>query len=285
MKIKNSKYRNTGIIFELLARQLTSDTVSGKDSPAINIIKKYFYKSELLKEYKIYQSLISIKSLSEGKAETILNTALDISTKLNRNLLKKEKYNLIKEIRDNYNIEEFFKAKINHYSQYAAIYSLIESKNTSEFIDPISIIENKMTILEHISAGKVKKEEVENNVLEEYSKLNKGERILTYKLLLEKFNEKYCDLSSSQKQVLKEYINNISNTVNLREFVNAKYSKLKIDLKLLSKNIDDIATKIKLDEVINIIKPLDKNQTIKDENIISLLQYYQLINEIRTING
>jgi hypothetical protein len=282
-KTKNSKFSNTGIIFELLTRQLTADTLSGKDSPAIKIIKKYFYKSELLKEYKLYQSLISTKNLSEGKAETLLDTVLDISTKLNRKLLRSEKYNLIKEIKDNYNIEEFFKAKISNYTQYAAIYNLIETKNTKEFVNPSNIFKNKVTILEHISKDKVKIETDEQVILDEYSKLTKGERILTYKILLEKFNEKYSDLSNQQKQVLKEYINNISNTVNLREFVNDKYSRIKGELQILVKNVDDQTTKIKLTEIIDIIKPIDKNQNIKDENIVSLLQYYQLIYELKSV--
>ena len=47
MKIKHSKYKNTGILFELLVRQIASDTVSGKDSAAINLVKKYFSKSEI----------------------------------------------------------------------------------------------------------------------------------------------------------------------------------------------------------------------------------------------
>lgn len=285
MKIKHSKYRNSGIIMELLLRQLTSDTVSGKDSPALNIIKKYFYKSELLKEYKLYQTIISAKLLTESKAEVLLNTTLDISTKLNRNILKKEKYALIREIRDSYNIEEFFKAKINNYSQYAAIFNLIESRNNDVFINPKIIIDNKMTILEYISKSKVNKDEIEDNTLEEYSKLDKGSRILTYKILLEKFNEKYTDLSLEQKQVLKEYINNISNTINLREFINSKYLKIQKELNQLVENIDNKITKIKLTEVINLIKPISNNQNIKDENIVSLLQYYQLINELKSVNG
>lgn len=282
-KIKHSKYKNTGIIFELLVRQIASDTVSGKDSAAINIVKKYFNKTELVKEHKIYQALINSKALNENKAESLINTTVSLSSRLNKSALRKEKYNLIKEIREYYNIDDFFKAKINNYLQYAAAYNLIEAQNSSEFIEPSQIIDNRVTLLEHITRKEVDIEEVKNRVLEEYSKMDSGTRILTYKILLEKFNEKYTVLLPTQKTILKEYINNISNTVKLREFINDQYDFVKKTLTIALPSIEDKTTQIKLKEVINFLQPLDKNQNVKDENIISLLQYHQLIKELKSI--
>jgi len=222
-KIKHSKYKNTGIIFELLVRQIASDTVSGKDSAAINIVKKYFNKTELVKEHKIYQALINSKALNENKAESLINTTVSLSSRLNKSTLRKEKYNLIKEIREHYNIDDFFKAKINNYLQYAAAYNLIEAQNSSEFIEPSQIIDNRVTLLEHITRKEVDVEEVKNRVLEEYSKMDSGTRILTYKILLEKFNEKYTVLLPTQKTILKEYSENESS----RKWYKEKYIALK----------------------------------------------------------
>jgi len=281
-KIKHSKYRNTGILFELLVRQIASDTVSGKDSAAIGIVKKFFSKTELIKEHKLYQVLITSKALSEGKAESLVNSVLEISSRLNKSALRKEKYNLIKEIRNHYDIDEFFKAKINNYLQYAAVFNLIEAHNSLEFIEPSQVIDNKVTLLEHITRKEVNIEEVKNRVLEEYIKMDTGTRILAYKILLEKFNERYSTLSQSQKSVLKEYINNVTNTVKLREFVNTQYTQIKKTLIELKPSVTDRTVQIKLNEVINLLSPLDKNQNIKDENVISLLQYHQLINELKT---
>ena len=283
MKVKHSKFKNTGILFELLVRQIASDTVSGKDSASINLVKKYFSKSELAKEYKLYQALVNSKALTEGKAESLINATLEISSRLNRSALRKEKYNIIKDIREHYDLEEFFKSKINNYVQYAAAYNLIEAHNSLEFVEPSQVIENKVTLLEHIIRAEVNKAEVKDRVLEEYVAMDKGTRMLIYRTLLERFNSKYNNMSNAQKSVLKEYINNISNTVKLREFVNESFLSIKAELLKLNRIVTDKTTQIKIKEVVNILKPLDKNQSVKDDNIIALLQFHQLIAEIKSV--
>jgi predicted transcriptional regulator len=283
VKIKHSKYKNTGILFELLVRQIASDTVSGKDSAAINIVKKYFSQSELAKEHKLYQALVGSKALTEGKAESLINATLEISSRLNRSALRKEKYNIIKAIRESYDLEEFFKSKINNYSQYAAAFNLIEAHSSLEFIEPSQVIENKVTLLEHITRKEINKENVTDRVMEEYIAMDKGTRILVYKTLLERFNSKYSNMSNTQKSVLKEYINNISNTVKLREFVNNHFAAIRAELNRMNTTVTDKTIQIKLYEVVNILKPLDKNQNVKDDNIIALLQFHQLISELKSV--
>jgi hypothetical protein len=283
MKIKHSKFKNTGILFELLVRQIASDTVSNKDSAAIGLVKKYFSKSELAKEYKLYQALITPKNLSEAKAETFINATLEASSRLNKTNLRKEKYNIIKEIRESYDLEEFFKAKISHYKQYAAAFNLIEAHNSQEFTAPQQIIDNKITLLEHITRKEVDKEGVKDRVMEEYGGMDKGTRILAYRMLLEKFNSKYATLSDTQKNVLKEFINNITNTTKLRDFVNKNFTVIAEELTQIIPTVTDKTTQIKLSEVVTLLKPLDKTQNVKDENIISLLQYHQLIEELKAV--
>jgi hypothetical protein len=283
MKIKHSKFKNTGILFELLVRQVASDTVSGKDSAAINIIRKYFSKSELAKEHKLYQALVGSKALTEGKAESLINVTLEISSRLNRSSLRKEKYNIIKDIREAYDLEEFFKSKINNYSQYAAAFNLIEAHNSLEFVEPSQVIENKVNLLEHITRKEINKDEVKDRVMEEYLSMDKGTRILVYKTLLERFNSKYNNMSNVQKSVLKEYINNISNTVKLREFVNNHFAAIRAELNKMNKTVSDKTVQIKINEVVNILKPLEKNQNVKDDNIIALLQFHQLISELKSV--
>jgi len=283
MKVKHNKYRNSGILFELLTRQITADIMSNKESAAANILKKYFSKGELLKEYKIYQTLLRSNSLSEVKAESLISSVLKSSERVNRTLLRKEKYNLIKEIKENYNIDEFFKAKIQNYKALASVYNLIEAQISSDFIEPSSIVENKITLLEFLTKPEIDKDKIENQVILEYASQDKHTRALISKIMIDKFNEKYASLLPEQREVLKVYIESMSNVVYLREYVNKSLETIRISLTEMKENINDPVTCIKLKELISIISPIGKNDPVKDDDILNLLQFYELIQEIKTL--
>ena len=285
MQIKHSKYKNTGILFELLVRQITTDTLDGKDSPAKDILKKYFVKSELGREYKLYETLLKKTSLTEGKANVVVSTLIDSSKALNRGAIKRQKYNLISEIQKHYNINEFFNHKLPNYKMYAAFYTLLEIANSQESIDPEQTINNKVTILEHLTAAKITEGKVRDEVMSEFENADKDVRLLAYKLVLENFNEKYDTLHPNQKSVLKEYITSIDNTPRLREFYTNKVTEIKNELATLNKKTKNQATKIKIDEIITVINPPAKNARITDNDLVDLLQYYDLINELETVNG
>ena len=284
MKIKHSKYKNTGILFELLVRQITADTLKGGDSPAIDILKKYFVKSELSREYRLYESILKSKVLSESHANVYIETTISNSKHLNRSILKKQKYNLINEIKQNYDLATFFGSKLNNYKVLASIYTLIESNNTTS-PDNKQLINNKINLLEHLTKKESNLLESKETVLQEFSTYDKDIRSLTYRILLEKFNEKYDSLSSDQKQVLKEYINSVDSTPGLRKFYNTKISELKNKLLEGSKNVKDKATKIKIVEISKMLIELDKTSKVGDDNLVDLLQYYELVKEIQVANG
>lgn len=283
IKLQNKKYKNTGILFELLTRQITADIMSNKESAAVDIVKKYFSRGELGKEYKLYQALTRATSLSEAKAESTIASTIRLAERLNRSLLKKEKYNLIKEIKDNYDLEDFFKAKIHNYKAHAAIYNLIEAHISKEFVDPSFIIENKVTLLEFLTKQDVDKGKVEDEVMLEYASKDKATRALISKIMIEKFNEKYVDLLHEQRDVLRVYINNISNTTSLRDYVNKSLMSVKDILVEIQTKVVDPRTKIKLKELASIIEPLGKHESVKDDDILNLLQFYELINEVKTL--
>jgi hypothetical protein len=285
MNIKHSKYKNTGILFELLVRQVTADTLNGGQSPALNIIKKFFVKSELGRELKLYETLTKSKKLNETRSNLLIQTLLESANKLNRKTLKREKYNLINEIKKHYNLDEFFKTKLPNYKTQAAFYTLTEAQQSSELISPDQIVSNKYTILEHLTLGPVNQEKVKDEVLQEFQTYDKDVRMLTYKILLEKFNGKYSDLYESQKEVLKEFITSVDSTPKLRTFYNNRIQMLKEELGVLSKNITDKAVQIKLHEVLPLIVEIDKIQPIKNENIVDLLQYCELVEELKAANG
>ena len=280
MKVKHSKYKNTGILFELLTRQLTADTIAGDNPRALSIIKKYFSgDSVLLKEYKIYHTFTSQKYKEDSKATMLIDTLIEAHGKLNKSQLRREKYNLIKEIKETYDINNFFKAKIDNYKVMASIFNLLENKNAT----PTSIVDSKSTLLEHIT---IKPKTIKKDtVLENFSKQDKDTRLLTYKVLLEKFNDKYSGLQDNQKILLKEYVNSVTNSPALKTFINQEIKEVKDTLIKYSKKVEDKAVVIKLTETRNMIKPLCKKSSVNDDNVINLLNYYELVNELKTIHG
>jgi len=286
MYIKHSKFKNTGILFEILVKKITGDTLSGKTSPAIKIIKDYFVNTELGKEYKLYETLFKSKKLDEGKANITLSTVLEQSKKLNRTRLKNEKYNLIKELKNHYNVEDLFRTKLYDYKARASFYTLLEIYNTKKAIDPTQIVENKITVLEHLTyKGKVSEEKVKNEVIEEFKSQPKDLRTLTYHILLENFNSKYDTLSNKQKLVLERFIKSADNTTELKEFYNSEIKEIKSALKNETKKVSDKATKIKLTEIDKLIQELNKRTTIKNDHLVDLLQYHSLVEELTLANG
>ena len=285
MNIKHSKYKNTGILFELLVRQITADTLSGKDSKASGILKKYFVKTELGKEYKLYETILKNNSLTEGKAEIVINAVIESSKNLNRSVLKRQKYNLIKEISKFYNLDEFFKTKLPNYKAQAALYTLIEVYSSDQLSNPDQIINNKIALLEFLTTSPISKQKVENDLIEEFKSYDKDLRILTYKVMLEKFNGKYASLNDMQKEVLKEFITSVDNTPRLRDFYNNKIEEIKSQISENVKKIKDKAIQIKLNEINNLLTPLGKTANVGNDDLVNLLQYCELLNELHTVNG
>ena len=280
MKVKHSKYKNTGILFELLTRQLTSDTITGNQSKSLSFLKKHFNsKTELLKEYKIYHTLATQKYNKDSQATMLIETLLEAHRKLNKSQLRREKYNLIKEIKNTYNVNNFFKAKITDYKIMASIFNLLENKTATA----LSLVNSKVTLLEHIT--KKQKTTKKDVVLENFNNQDKDTRLLTYKVLLEKFNDKYSGLEENQKTLLKEYVNSVTNSPALKSYLNQEIKEVKKTLTKYSKKVEDKAVAVKLNETKSMIKPLCKKSSVNDDNVINLLNYYELVNELKTIHG
>lgn len=280
MAVKHSKFRNPAILFELLVRQTTADLVQNKDTKAVKILKKYFVNTELGKEYQLYNTFNTTEKLSESKAEMFISTVLEQRKKLNNEKLNREKYNLIKEIKNNYNIDDFFKAKIDNYKTYASIYTIFESQY-SETIDTKQVLLNKINLLEHITEDEIKNKPITVTMVQDLMKEDKEIRLLAYKLMVEKFNSKYNNFSERQKEVLKEYINNISETESLKNYLNGLIKQIKTELVEIKKGIEDKVTVIRLNETIKLLNPIKQNESIKDDAISNLLQYIELIDILK----
>lgn len=283
MRIKHSKYKNTGLIFELLVKQIAADTLSRKDSPAVKILRKFYTgNTSLVKEFKLYDYILKNKGVGISKAETILGTITEIAKKIDATTLKKQKYELIKELKSHYDLEEFFSIKVETYKPLAALYCLLEAQNTPSETDPTVFVDNRTTILEHLTQTKQASQD-KDNIMEEYSKYDKDLRLLTYKILLEKFNSQYGDLLPEQRNILKEVIVSVNSSTRLRNIYNEEVEKLQESISTYKKKITDEVIKIKLEEISKSITPIKNNQKVDDNHLVSLMQYYELVNELKNL--
>ncbi len=284
MKIKHSKYRNTGLIYELLVKQIASDTLSKENSPAVNILKKYFSgNTTLVKEFKLYDYILKNSNISQNKAELIISTITEVSRKLNRKVLKKAKYELISEIRKHYNLDEFFGIQVSNYKAIASLYCLIEAQNNDNLIDPDLLVNYKSSILEHLTANKQDPNKVKDTLIEEYSKYDKDLKLLTFKFLLEKFNDKYKDLLPEQKNILRQFITSVNSSQKLRSLVNEELTKIKSLVSNFTGRVKDDVVKIKLVEVSKNILPLTNKDKVSDSHLVNLMMYYDLVNELKSL--
>ena len=284
-KLKHSKIKNTGILFELLTRQITADVLAGKSTKTVSIVKKYFNETtELGKELELYQLLSEKHYQSENRADYLLDAVIKSRRKLSSSSLKREKFNLIKEIKETYNVNDFFNGRIPNYRMLASIYNVFQSESSQEQFKPDHVVNSKFTILEHITNGKSSNKKIQEKVLNEYSKSDKDLRLLAYEILVDKFNTKYKKLDESQRKLLKHYINNVSNTNSLREFVDTEAIGIKKQLKVHLPKVSDKITKIKLNEAVNQIENLTKGKIVNEKQVLTLMRYYELIKEIKNVH-
>lgn len=283
MRIKHSKFRNTGLIYELLVRQITSDLISRKDSPAVNILRKYYSgNSALVQEYGLYKTIVEGVDLPTTKADHLINASLKAGRAINQRELANLKYSLISEIKGSYDLESFFSVPVKEYKTLAAFYCLLEADRSKELIDPESIVTNKATLLEHMTCRFQPREDVVDSLIEEYSNYDKDLRLLTFKVLLEKYNQKYGNLLEEQKAVLKKFIS-LGNTKELRTFLNEELSKLSTQLTHCHNGMQRGIEKIKLTEAIKMLQPIPNTEKVTDDHLVRVLQFYDLLNEIKKV--
>ena len=279
-KVKHNKIRNTGLLFEFLLRQITSDVLNKNNGHAVNIVKERFNENtELGKELALYNILITKKFKSDTKADYFINEVMKARNDLKNSVLRRERYNLIKEIQSNYNLQKFMSSKVPNYKTYASIYTLFEFNKS---LSPDQKTESFFNIVEHVTTDEksIKLSETVHTLPDD-----EDLRILTYRTLLEKFNQKYTKLSGAQKNLLREYINNISNTNSLKDTLKDIVKELKQDLQTHSTNLKDEVVKIKMTEAIKSINKFcgldDNSDVVKDEYVIQTMRYLELLKELK----
>jgi hypothetical protein len=284
-KIKHSKFKNTGFLFELLTRQITLEIMNNSDEKAKKIVKEFFSgKTELAKELRLFNLLINEKYSSETRAEKFIDVILEAHGKINQSKIQKEKYELVKSIKENFNISDFLASPVTNYKVLASIHKLFEAKNQN--IGNIKdVFNSKGTLIEHISSKTVNHQHVDSKLIENYKKQEKDVRLLTYKILLENFNKKYSNLDKNQKDLLREYINNVNNTSKFKEYYTEKADSVCSKLDKLHNLISDKVTQIKLKETANVIRKQTIGRKVSDKQVSALMLSFELIKEIRRANN
>ena len=284
LNVKHNKIKNTAILYELLSRQITVDVLNGTEGPkSVNIFKEFFNKkTELGKEYELYSILLEKKYKNDSHASQLVEAVVKSRRKLSNRRLNNEKYNLIKTIKENYDIKEFFNTRLPNFKIMASVYKLFGTETGKEDFGPVQKTNSLITITEHIVNGRIKKDKTQE-IVEEFGNQEKDLRLLSYSLLVDKFNSKYKSLNENQKNLLKEYINNVSNTNSLKEFIDNEVVKIKKALKSLLPKVDDKITKIKLSEAIDYTDSATKGKVVQDKHVVALMRYYELIKEIKNV--
>lgn len=288
-KLKHSKYKNAGILFELLVRQVTADILNGnEDSKANGILRKYFSENtELGRENSLYRVILEEKTKDQSSADRLLETVLRTRKKINERALNLQKYELIKEIRNHYPIDSFLQGSIGNYKLLASIYKVFEDAVNEVESDPREIFKARNCIVENIAAAKTPtrliSEDEKKDLVKVYQQQNEDVRLLAYKLLVDSFNEKYKGLDEKQKVLIREYINNVSNTNSLREYINTEVPSVRSQLSELKKKIDNDVVRIKLDETLNQLDKITKGTLVRENQIMALMLSYELIKELKNL--
>ena len=280
-RIKHSKIKNTGLLFELLTRQITYEILDGREEKSKEIVREFFNsRTELSKELRLFNLLLNEKQANISKSEKFLNVVLEAHTKINYDKLEKEKYNLIKTIKESFEIENFLSSPISNYKVLASIHKVFRGK-TLNVNNVKDIFESRETLIEHISKTQVEKSVKKDEIIESYKKQEQDVRLLTYKILVETFNKKYSNLDESQKSLLKNYINNVNNSSKFKEYYKEQLKKVVKEIHSLYSSMEDQVTKIKLKETINVLKGQRIKREVSDSQVSSLMMAYELVKEIK----
>ena len=289
-RVKHSKFKNTGILFELLVRQITLEILNGDTTEkAKKIVAEFFSpKTELNKELRLYELLLKEKYNSESRAEKFIDTINEAHNRINQKQLQKEKYNLVKKINESFKMDDFLSSPISNYRVLASIYKIFEAKRMEDY-DVKDVFNSKITLIENITSKPsilIEKKQDTTQIVETYKKQDKDLRLLTYKILVETFNKKYSNLDENQKALLKQYINNLTNTTGFKTYVENEIPKIVKELKSIQSKVADKVTKIKLAETISVLSKTKIGKSVSDNHVSSIMMSYELIKELKSrVNG
>lgn len=279
--LKNSKYKNTGFLYDILVRQITNDLLNENENNSYKVINKFFnVNGSLTKELGLYKMLIDEQFSSEIRALRFIDSVVKSRKKLNDKSLSGSRYKLVKEIKNSYDIDTLFKTRLSDYKLYSSIYKLFEYDESE---DPVDISKAKDYVLNHLlrkNENPTKESKISEEVSKYFNGVDSDTQQIAYKMAVDKFNKKYNSLLEDQKDILKNYILNSVNSDDYLQFFTDKYSKLKKVYEGLK--ISDKSVSIKLDKIDDLLSEnFEDIKFISNKHILLLMKYTELIDELK----
>lgn len=275
-KFKHKKIKNTGLLYELLIRQMTSDVLKGESPKSVSLIKKYFRNGSPLKEeLNLYNTLYNMKEKDSFYVMKIIDAAVKSRKTIDTKNLDKLKYNLVREIKDLFEKDIFLKTQIDNYKLYASIYNIFENK---EIDNPSLYLKNKLLIANHIMSDSTEVSAEKQDFMES---VDPELRSLTFKLLTEKFNSKWSStLDKYQKEILRHFIFNSVDNEDTKKFISEHTGRIKSKLSKKLNETTDMVIKIKLKEILTLLPTIESSAFITENHYLSLIRYYELAKEL-----
>lgn len=283
-KYTHSKYKNTYLIFEFLIRQLTNEMMSGvaiKESNAYQIIQKNFSSGLLKEELTLYQALVDNKLSKTYSAEILLNECIKRYKSLNKRKLDAMRYNLVKKIKECYDIDKLFSTQVEQYKEAGSVYFLFETVKNRDILN-----ESKFAgdIMGNLLSPKEKKKSIQ--IFECIKEASQEDREMAFKMMVNSFNKKFSSaLNENQKEFIQDYTYNHTNE---NGWIKKHLNRIKRSIISESKNLDDSIygqniLKIKLKECVKVIDYIAKKKVLNEDDHTKVIQSYKLIDQLNEL--
>lgn len=280
MTKSHNKKRNIGIIYDQMISTLCESYIKNDQDSVkkiIEIIKENFKKgTQLQKELQFFNSFLKTRDISSSLSAMIISEAKNACRNhFNQEVLDLEKSKLIKQLNYSFGKGKIFEKKVLNYKMYATIQTLLNEwrKDNPDFSD---IVTYELSLNEWLTSK-------ENVINEQKSTFNDIDDI-TLKLMNDKFNKKYKNLTETQENLIKNYITSIDTNNNklVEELINLKESTLHL-LNQYKNSCDNKYVLDKCDNIFENINNLDCNN-LSEDNLKRFLTAAKLKDELESEN-
>lgn len=274
--LKHNKYKNSGLIFEILTRKLVSESMDNTPTYSASIIKRHFSRgTELHKEVELYHTLQE-SNVKLSMCDKLISVVLETHyNNIDRVKLIVEKHNLIGALKRTYNLDDFFSSRVTNYKLLASIYKIMEHTAKD---NPMEYVKCRESIIESLS-NTVKADEL-NEVQEVWKSQDRDIQKLAFKILIDKFNKKYNKLNVDQRKLLKLYLSEDINSNTFKDYVYTEVSRIQKVLNEKCEGDIDPAVRIKVSGVVGLLETIIASNKLKNEHVSSLLKYYELMGRL-----